>query len=136
MSEVDDKVFSSLMMGDGVAFRFEGDQVCAPYNGKICMISETKHAFGMIDDNGVEILVHIGLDTVNLKGEGFQVLAEENQTVKKGTPVIGLDREFFKSKGIDLTTPMIVTNGEDLELEKFTGREAVKGNTVAIHCKK
>lgn len=135
LSEVNDEVFSSLMMGDGVAFRFEGDQVCAPYDGKICMISETRHAFGMVNDDGVEILIHIGLDTVNLKGEGFKVLAEENQAVKKGTPVIELDRGFFNDKGIDLTTPMIVTNGEGMELEKFTDREMKKGSTLAICCR-
>lgn len=112
------------MMGDGVAFRFEGSQICAPCDGKICMIAETKHAFGIVNDDGVELLVHIGLDTVKLNGEGFRVLAEENQTVKKGTPIIELDREFFENKDIDLTTPMIMTNGEDMEMEIFAGKRA------------
>lgn len=99
VTQVNDSVFSSRMMGEGVAFRFEGSQVCAPCDGKICMIAETKHAFGLVNDDGVEVIIHIGLDTVNLNGEGFRVLVKENQTVKRGTPVIELDREFFKSKG-------------------------------------
>lgn len=132
LDEVDDNVFSSRLMGDGVAFRFQGSQVCAPCDGKVCMIAETKHAFGMMIDGGVELLIHIGMDTVNLKGEGFRVLVEENQDVRKGTPVIELDREFLESKGIDLTTPMIVTNGEDMELETFTGREVEKGITETV----
>ncbi|MDO5350159.1 MAG: glucose PTS transporter subunit IIA [Lachnospiraceae bacterium] len=135
VSEVNDSVFSSRMMGDGVAFRFEGSQVCAPCDGKICMIAETKHAFGMVNDDGVEVIIHIGLDTVNLNGQGFTVLVKKDQIVKKGTPVIELNQEFFKSKGIDLTTPMIVTNGADMEIEIFTGKGVEKGNTVAICCR-
>lgn len=135
LDEVNDNVFSSRLMGDGVAFRFQGSQVCAPCDGKVCMIAETKHAFGMILDGGVELLIHIGMDTVNLKGEGFRVLVEENQHVRKGTPVIELDREFLERKGIDLTTPMIVTNGEGMELETFAGREVEKGITETVHCR-
>ncbi len=135
LDEVKDDVFSSRMMGDGVAFRFKGNRVCAPCGGTICMIAETKHAFGIMNEDGAEILVHIGLDTVNLGGEGFRVLVKENQTVEKGAPVIELDREFFESKGIDLTTPMIVTNGETMSLETFTGKEAETGNTVVVRCR-
>lgn len=62
-------------------------------------------------------------------------MAEENQTVKKGTPIIELDREFFKNKDIDLTTPMIVTNGEDMEIEIFAGKRTEKGSTVVICCR-
>lgn len=135
VSEVNDRVFSSRMMGEGVAFRFEGSQVCAPCDGKICMIAETKHAFGMVNEEGVEVIIHIGLDTVSLNGKGFTVLVKENQMVKRGTPVIELDQEFLKSKGIDLTTPMIVTNGTDMEIEIFTGKGMEKGTTAAICCR-
>lgn len=70
-----------------------------------------------------------------MNGEGFRVLAEENQAVKKGTPIIELDREFFKNKDIDLTIPMIVTNGEDMEIEIFAGKRTEKGSTVVICCR-
>lgn len=135
VSEVEDSVFSGRMLGDGVAFRFEGSQVCAPCDGKICMIAETKHAFGIVNDEGVELIIHIGLDTVKLNGEGFRVLVKENQTVKKGTPIIELDQEFFLNKGIDLTTPMIVTNGGGMEIEIFAGNSVEKGNTAVIRCR-
>lgn len=115
---VADKVFSSKMMGDGVAFQFEGDTVCAPCDGILTMIASTKHAFGITMDNGAEILVHIGLDTVELKGQGLEALASVDKKISKGTPVIKIDRAFMKSKEIDLTTPVIVTNLAAFNLEK------------------
>ena len=89
----------------------------------------------MVNEEGVEVIIHIGLDTVHLNGKGFTVLVKENQMVKKGTPIIELDQEFLKSKGIDLTTPMIVTNGTDMEIEIFTGKGMEKGTTAAICCR-
>ena len=107
---VPDKVFASKMMGEGMAFCFEGDTVCAPCDGKLTMIANTLHAFGMTLSNGAEVLVHIGLDTVNLDGEGFRRLAAQGTTIKKGTPVIQIDRDVMKRHHIDLTMPVVIVN--------------------------
>lgn len=113
LDAVKDAVFSSRMMGDGVAFRFTDEVVCAPCDGTLTLITPTRHAFGMTMDNGAEVLVHIGLDTVNLNGEGFRVLAKQGAKIRKGTPVIAIDHAFMKQRGIDLTMPVVVTNSGD-----------------------
>lgn len=116
---VADQVFASKMMGDGVAFRFDGEIVSAPCDGTVTMIASTKHAFGLTMANGAEILVHIGLDTVNLKGQGLEVLVSVDKKISKGTPVIKIDRAFMQKRAIDLTTPVIITNFSDFNIEKF-----------------
>lgn len=116
LDDVSDKVFSSRMMGDGVAFQFDGSTLYAPMDGEIMMIAPTKHAIGMMGDNGVEILIHIGLDTVNLNGQGFDVLVKVHDKVTKGTPMVTIDHSFMKEQGMDLTTPMIITNGNNFSL--------------------
>lgn len=116
LEEVKDKVFASKMMGDGVGFILDDNTVYAPCDGKIMMIATTKHAFGLQADNGLEVLVHIGLDTVNLNGEGLTALKNQGDSVLKGEPIIRIDREFMKQKEIDLTTPMIITNCNDYAL--------------------
>lgn len=133
LEKVTDKVFASKMMGDGVAFLFEGNQVCAPCDGKLTMIANTLHAFGMELDNGAEVLVHIGLDTVNLNGKGFKKLAEQGVKVKKGTPLIEIDRAVMKEHGIDLTMPMIITsaNGNDFHICTNT-ENVILGETEII----
>ena len=124
LSEVDDPVFAQKMMGEGIAIIPEGNIVAAP---------ETRHAFGMKLADGLELLVHIGLDTVNLGGEGFSALVDVNTEVKAGDPIIKVDTDFVKSKGISLTTPMIIMNHNDYELTAFhTGGQAKMGETVLI----
>ena len=113
IEDVADAVFSSKMMGDGFAIVPTGDTVVAPADGEIVMIPESKHAFGMKTKDGVELLVHIGLDTVNLNGQGFEVLTKQGSRVKAGTPVIRFDRSFMEGKGIDLTTMLVFTGGYD-----------------------
>lgn len=113
LEEVPDKMFAGKMLGDGIAFTFDGNTVCAPTDGKITMIADTLHAFGMVAENGAEILIHIGMDTVNLQGKGFKKLVEPDSKVKKGMPIIELDRAFLAENGVNLTTPMIITNGDD-----------------------
>lgn len=137
LDQVKDKVFASKMMGDGVGFQYEGDTVYAPMDGKIMMVANTKHAVGMMGDNGVEVLIHVGLDTVNLNGQGLEVLVKQNQSVKKGTAMIKIDRGFMKEKEIDLTTPMVITNGADYTISKLHEGEAVTtGDCVIISEKK
>ena len=112
ITEVDDIGFSSKMMGDGVAIVPIEGIVTAPCDGKISMIFDTGHAFGMEANNGAEILIHIGIDTVNLNGEGFEILKKPGQKVKRGEPVIRFDLEKVK-KLYDTATMVIMTNGKN-----------------------
>ncbi|MCI4129551.1 PTS sugar transporter subunit IIA [Bacillus haynesii] len=133
LEEVPDTVFSSKMMGDGIAFDFDGDTVYAPYDGKISMIANTLHAFGMKLDNGAEVLIHIGLDTVNLNGNGFKKMVEQGSKVKLGTPIIEIDRDVMEEHNINLTMPMVITNGSDYNFKHCHEiKNVVMGDTKVI----
>lgn len=121
IDEVKDAVFSAKMMGDGVAFELGEDCVCAPANGEINMIFPTGHAFGMTTKEGVELLVHIGIETVALEGAGFKVLVKEGAQVKAGDPVVKVDRAWIKGQGVDLSTMLIVTddNGKTITFRSY-----------------
>lgn len=125
LEKVPDKIFADKLMGDGIAFEFEGDTVCAPCDGKISMIANTLHAFGITASNGAEILVHIGLDTVALEGNGFKAMVAGGEKVKKGAPIIEIDRDIIKQNNINLITPMIITNSNDFNFEIENGDEQV-----------
>lgn len=136
LADVPDKVFASEMMGQGVAFVYDDNLVCAPCDGRITLIPSTLHAFGMIDATGAEILVHIGLDTVNLRGKGFKALVEQGCKVKKGTPVIEIDREFMKENDIVLTTPVVITNSSDFAVSITLNTVCERGITEILTCTK
>ncbi len=116
LEEVKDQVFAKKMMGEGVAFFPEGDTLYAPCNAEITMVFNTRHAIGLKTENGAEILIHIGMETVNLKGEGFDVLVKPHMKVKTHQPLVKIDRAFMIEKGIDLTTPMVITNSDEYEI--------------------
>ena len=132
IEEVPDQVFSSKMMGDGFAVVPEGDTAVAPMSGEIVMIPESKHAFGMKTKSGVEFLVHIGLDTVELNGEGFTVLAKQGSKVRAGDPVIRFDKAFIEGKGINLTTMVVFTGGFDKEIQTDVYNQKVNAGDVVI----
>ncbi len=116
LNEVPDQVFAGGLMGEGIAFIPEEETVTAPCDGVVMMIAETLHAVGIQAENGAEILIHVGLDTVNLNGSGFTMLVEMNQNIKQGDPLLKIDMDFMKKQKINLTTPMIVTNSSDYDL--------------------
>ena len=134
MEEVADPVFSGKMMGDGVAVVPAGTTVVAPCDGKITMLAQTGHAFGMECDNGLEILVHIGIDTVSLGGKGFQVLATADSHVTAGTPVISFDRAVMDEAGLDMTIPMIILDDGGKKIKMHHGIQAKAGETVVMEC--
>ena len=133
LDAVEDKMFAEKMMGDGIAFSYNGNTVCAPCDGTIIMIASTLHAFGIKAENGAEILIHIGMDTVALEGKGFKKLVDVNKKVKKGTPIIALDRTVFTSMGMDMTTPMVITNGDEYSFTISDPKKGLKcGEDVVI----
>ena len=129
ITEVNDEGLSSKIMGDGVAVIPEESVIKAPADGKLTMIFETGHAFGMEADNGLELLLHIGIDTVNEKGNGFKILKKSGDAVKKGTHVVELELETLKEK-YDMTTMVIVTN--EKKITKPALQKAVDENTAIL----
>ena len=137
LSQVPDEVFSQKMAGDGVAIEPSDDLVVAPADGSITLIFKTNHAFAMTLENGLEILDHIGLDTVELNGEGFERLATEGETVKAGTPIVKINRKLFEEKGYKTVTPVLVTNPDILkEMNGLVGNNVTAGKDAVISYKK
>ncbi|MUV36394.1 Lactose permease [Lentibacillus sp. JNUCC-1] len=115
ITEVPDPVFSEKMMGDGIAIIPSDGRFTAPADGEIVQIPETKHAYGIRTTDNVEILVHIGLETVGLKGQGFKTHVEVGDTVKMGDLVITCDLEYIKEHAEHIITPVVITNTNDLK---------------------
>lgn len=131
INQVPDQVFASGMMGPGVAFDSEESVVYAPCSGKLTLMPSSKHAFGIKAANGAEVLVHIGLDTVNLNGEGFEALAKQGDKVKAGEPMIKFDRAAISAQGYNLITMLIVTNAADYQVT-LSDPSSVKGGTTSV----
>lgn len=131
LEEVHDQAFSSKALGDGVAFDLSSDFITAPANGELTVLFPTGHAFGITNKDGVEMLVHIGIDTVNLKGEGFDVLAKQGDQVRAGQLIVKVDREKLEEKGFDMTTMLIVTqpNGKTIQFDDYGFKK--QGDIVA-----
>ncbi|MFW5429239.1 beta-glucoside-specific PTS transporter subunit IIABC [Bacillus pumilus] len=110
LSEVNDSVFSSEMMGKGVAILPDKGVVQAPFSGKIVTVTPTKHAIGLVSDDGIELLIHVGIDTVSLNGQFFDVLVKEGDEMKTGDHLLSFDIEGIQSNHLDVVTPIIVTN--------------------------
>ena len=117
VSEVNDEMFAQEMLGQTIAFQLLDHTVVAPCNGKLEVLYPTGHAFAIRMNNGRGILVHIGINTVDLKGHGFKVYAKQGDNVKAGQKILDVDLSFIKEKGYDSTTMLIIT--EPLENEKL-----------------
>ncbi|KRM24128.1 beta-glucoside-specific PTS transporter subunit IIABC [Latilactobacillus graminis] len=110
LESVNDETFAQKMLGEGVAIIPQDNQVYAPFDGKVTTIFPTKHAIGLTSNSGIELLVHVGLDTVELKGKPFTMHVTDQQVIKKGQPLMTVDFKAIKSAGYDPTTLVIVTN--------------------------
>ena len=122
ISEVPDPTFSSGMMGNGIAIQPTDGKVCSPVNGTVDTMFETGHAVSLISDNGIEILIHVGLETVGLNGAPFQVKCKK---VKKGDILMIADLDAIKAAGLPTITPVLVCNSDD-----YTTFNATTGKTV------
>lgn len=113
LKEVDDGVFSEGMMGKGAAVIPDEGKVFAPFDGECTMVFDTKHAIGLKSDNGIELLIHIGIETVMLKGKCFDIIVKENQKIKKGDLLGYFDLKEIKENGLKIITPIVVTNTDE-----------------------
>ncbi len=113
LSEVPDETFASGVLGEGIAIEPSDGLFCSPVDGTVETIAETKHAIGFAADNGLEILVHVGLETVSLNGEGFEILVKEGDRVKAGQPVAKADLALIQERGLKTITSIVLTGGAD-----------------------
>ena len=115
LDQVDDEVFSQGLAGDGVAIKPVSDVFTAPISGRVSKIFATNHAYSIKSDKDLEVMVHIGLDTVNLKGEGFERLVNEGDEVKAGEGIIKADLAYLSTHAKDTITPVIISDESDVK---------------------
>ncbi|WP_445429795.1 beta-glucoside-specific PTS transporter subunit IIABC [Bacillus atrophaeus] len=132
LSEVNDSVFSAEIMGKGFAIVPEEGLAVAPVSGIITAVFKTKHAIGITSDRGAEVLIHIGLDTVQLDGRHFDVLVKEGDKVSPGDPLVSFDIEKIKAAGYDVITPVIITNTDQYAVTAVKESGTVKTNEALL----
>ena len=132
LEKVNDGVFSENILGEGAAIEPEEGKVYAPFDGKVSMLFDTNHAIGFISPEGVEILVHIGIDTVQLNGKYFDIKVKENQQVKKGELVATFDKEGIISDGYRTVTPVVITNTDEFEEIKVITQGNCDNNNILL----
>lgn len=131
IEDVSDKVFSTKVMGDGFAVKPSSDTVVSPIAGEITNIFPTKHAISITSDNGLEILLHLGIDTVELNGEPFEVLVQQGQKVSAGDELVKMDRNMIKEKGKDDMVILVVPNNNDISFDPdISSRDVNTGELV------
>ena len=132
LSEVEDEVFSSGMLGNGIAIEPTNGQVNSPVDGIVTTVFPTKHAIGVTSDDGVEILIHIGMDTVELNGEGFESFVKQNERVKKGDLLIRVNLDKIKAAGLSMLTPIVVTNSNSYKAISIDAKNTVDKGQVLL----
>ena len=131
LSKVEDAVFSSGAMGNGIAIDPTDNKVYAPFDGSVEFIADTKHAVGLKSDDGVELLIHVGMDTVKMNGKGFDVKTKVNQRVKEGDLLLEFDRNEIQKEGYSLITPVVITNSCNYEQNELClDEEALFGKSI------
>ena len=136
VTEVPDPVFAEKVLGDGIAVDPTEGTVYSPVDGTIFQIAHTFHAMGIESDDGLEILVHLGIDTVKLEGKGFQSFVEVGQKVKKGDKIMEMDIGFIREQGLSPMSPCIITNLDAIKSMTACPGPAEGGRTAANTYKK
>ncbi|SDC12642.1 PTS system, glucose-specific IIA component [Terribacillus halophilus] len=138
LEEVPDPVFAEKMMGDGIAIEPTDHTIVSPIDAEVVQVFETKHAIGLKTEMGLEVLLHIGLDTVNLKGEGFDTFVKTGDKVSAGDKLVTFDKAFVEANAKSCITPVIITNYEASEytLEALFPEQAIAGETQIFQVKK
>lgn len=135
LSNVEDPVFSQGIMGKGIAIQPTEGKVYAPFDGKVDALFNTKHAIGVKSDNGVEVLIHIGIDTVNLEGKYFTAHVKQGDIIKANDLLIEFDIESIKKEGYEVITPVIVTNHDLYKELNITDKKTIEKNELLIELK-
>ncbi|MGV3097021.1 PTS sugar transporter subunit IIA [Staphylococcus borealis] len=133
IEDIPDPVFAQKMMGEGFGINPTEGEVVSPIEGKVDNVFPTRHAIGLKADNGLEILVHIGLDTVQLDGQGFEILVSSGDTVQVGDPLLKFDLEYIKNNAKDVISPIIITNSDQTEsIHVNDVKVVIKGETKVV----
>ena len=135
LSEMKDQAFASGMLGKGVAIRPDSGSFISPVDGIISVMFPSKHAFGITSDEGIEILIHIGMDTVTLDSRGFESKLKQGDRVKTGDKLVTVDLELIKEAGLEIITPIVVTNSADISIVEPVNELAVNAGDDLIICK-
>lgn len=131
LSEVPDPTFAGEILGKGAAVQLESDEIYSPVDGTVASVFPTKHAIGLLSDDGVEVLIHVGIDTVQLEGRHYDVKVEAGQKVKKGDLLLLCDREAIEKEGYQTVTPIIISNTADFdEVQQIENGKVKKGTPV------
>ena len=125
LSTAPDQAFAEKMMGDGAVVTPTDAIVRAPEDGEVCFVFETKHAVGFMTESGISLLIHVGIDTVKLNGEGFKVFVENGQKVKKGEPLLELDLDYLSKNAPSLTSPVLCTELSDNQKVRLLGEGSI-----------
>lgn len=135
IAKVEDVTFSQKMLGDGIAIVPVDGKLVAPADGTIIQLFHTKHALG-IDIKGLQLLIHVGMNTVELNGEGFTAHVAEGDKVKKGDLLLEIDLDLLREKGYPIETPVVITNMEDVKNLKVNAGTVAAGQDVVMEVKK
>ena len=132
LDQVPDEVFSGKMLGDGFAIEPSSGTIYSPADGKVENISGTKHAYSIRSNDGLDILIHIGVDTVNLGGEGFTPLVNEGDEVHAGDVIARADLSLIRGKGLAAVTPVLIANFDALDKYEAATGEVKGGRSAAL----
>ena len=133
LNEVKDEAFSQGVLGKGVAILPENGRICSPVNGTVQALFPTLHALGLVSEEGTEVLIHVGINTVELNGEGFTAHVAAGDTVKKGQLLLEFNRQEIEAKGYCMETPVLITNSDEFrEIVITEGKEIREKETLMI----
>ena len=130
-SQINDPTFGEEMLGKGIAIKPTDTKVYAPFDGTVALVFDTKHAISLVSETGAEVLIHVGLDTVSLKGEHFTTHVENGAAVKKGDLLMEFDKEAIAVAGFETIIPVVVCNSDDYKgVKRITGSVVKPGDTI------
>lgn len=136
LEKLPDETFASGILGPGCGIEPKGDTVYAPFNGTVTQVAETKHAVGMMSDDGIEILIHVGVDTVEMGGKGFKALVKVDQKVPAGTPLLWVSLDEIRAANHPTATAILVTNGDDMAAVNFVASGEVEAGAPVLKIEK
>ena len=121
LEELPDETFASAILGGGCGIEPTGDTVYAPFDVTVTQVPESLHSVGLMSDDGIEVLIHVGMDTVEMQGKSFEAQVKVDQKVKAGTPLLKIDLDAIRAAGHPTATALIVTNADDLPEMQIVG---------------